>query len=133
MVRELVADLVADATERTVSPSVRETVETIAEIDMDLEVGVTISAVAAKLGLDKSAAHRRVRQALDRGYLRNLQERRFRPAQLVIGDPLPEHLDVLPSPDQLERLHGCTFTEGIPLKRPLRAGSSRLPRWAATR
>ena len=112
VVHDLVADIVADGVERTVSPTVRETVDAVAAMDLDLEVGVTTAAVGNELGLDKSAAHRRVRQALNRGYLRNLEERRFRPARLVVGDPMPEETDVLPALEELERLHGCTFDEG---------------------
>ena len=112
VVRDLVADLVADAAEQTVSPTVRETVDAVSAMDMDLDVGVTVTAVATELGLDKSSAHRRVRQALERGYLKNLEDRRFRPARLVAGDPMPAERDVLPQPDELERLHGCTPVGG---------------------
>ena len=108
VVRELVADLIADAAESNVSATVRETVEAVATMDMDLDVGVTIMAVARELGIDKSSASRRVRQALDRGYLQNLEERRFQRARLIVGDPMPTQVDVLPPADELERLHGCT-------------------------
>jgi hypothetical protein len=44
--------------------------------------------------LDKSAVSRRVADAIDRGYLRNLEDKKGRPARLVMGDPLPEELEV---------------------------------------
>jgi hypothetical protein len=105
-VRELVADLMADAVERTVSDAIRQTVAAVAGL---AEAGETTGiAVAHLLGLDKSAASRRVRAAVERGYLRNLEDRRGHPARLVLGDPLPADTAILPEPGELERLHGCT-------------------------
>ena len=42
--------------------------------------------LAKELKLDKSSAWRRVRAAIDRSYVKNLEERKGRPAQLVPGD-----------------------------------------------
>ena len=56
-----------------------------------------------------SAASRRVRMALERGYLKNLEEKRGRPLRLVLSEPLPEEQTILPEP---ERLHGCTVVLG---------------------
>jgi hypothetical protein len=43
-----------------------------------------------------------VRVAIDAGYLRNLEERRGRPARLELGEPLPDDLEILPCPDLIE-------------------------------
>jgi hypothetical protein len=51
---------------------------------------------------------RRVTVAVDAGVLRNLEDRKGRPARLVLGDPLPDEIELLPKP---ERLHGCTVAE----------------------
>ena len=54
-----------------------------------------------------------MRAAIDRGYIKNLEDRRGRPARLVLGDPLPDDVEILPS---VERLHGCTVAgiqEGV--------------------
>ena len=108
VVRELVADLVAEAAERTISATVRETVSAVAQAVAD--GGETpINAVGKRLGLDKSAASRRVRIATGEGYLRNLEDKRGRPARIVLGDPLPDDLQILP---EVERLHGCTPLAG---------------------
>ena len=107
VVRDIVGQLIGEATERTVSDTVRETVTTV--INLRMAGGeVTVSAIGNSLGLDKSAASRRVRDAIDRGYLRNLEENRGRPSQIVVGDPLPENETILPSSSELQRLHGCT-------------------------
>jgi hypothetical protein len=51
--------------------------------------------------LDKSATSRRLRDAIDRGYLVNLEIRRGQPARIVLGDPMPEMVKLLPEPDEL--------------------------------
>jgi len=111
VVRELVADLVADAAERAVPDTVRETVEQV-RILTDPEGETTVLAVAQALGLDKSTASRRVRMAIERGHLRNLEDKRGRPSRLVLGDPLPEEQTILPTARDLERLHGCSGVGG---------------------
>jgi hypothetical protein len=39
--------------------------------------------------------------ALEGGYLRNLEDRKGRPARLVIGDDLPEDMEILPTVEAL--------------------------------
>jgi hypothetical protein len=56
---------------------------------------------AAKLALDKSVTSRRLREAVDKGYLVNLETRRGRPARIVLGDPMPETVKLLPEPSEL--------------------------------
>ena len=112
-VRELVADLVSEGVEATVPATVRETVETVERLRDETEKDVTIAALAKKLKLDKSAALRRARSAIDRGYLENKEERKGRPAKLAVADPLPDDIEILPAP---ERLRGCTVasdSEGV--------------------
>lgn len=109
-VRELVADLVADAAERTVSDTMRQTVRAVELLTAQSQTEATVGAVADNLGLDKSAASRRVRSAVERGYLKSLEDRRGRPLRLVLGDPLPDEQTILPEPTEVERLHGCGIT-----------------------
>ncbi len=42
---------------------------------------------------------RRVRNAKDRGYLRDLEENPRKPSRLVLGDDLPDDLEILPKPE----------------------------------
>lgn len=103
VVRDLVADLVADAADLTVPATVRETVSAVDTLttDGDAERGVTVAAVARLLRLDKSAVSRRLRAGVDRGYLKNLEDRKGRPGRFVLGEPLPADLDILPTPEAL--------------------------------
>lgn len=50
---------------------------------------------ADKLRLDQSNVSRRLRMAAKGGYLRNLDDKRGKPGRWVIGDPLPESIDLL--------------------------------------
>jgi hypothetical protein len=113
VVRDLVADLVSEGVETTVPATVRETVEKLGLLYSDESKPVTIVKLAEELELDKSTAWRRVRTAIDRGYVKNLEERKGRPAQLVPGEALPDDVEILPT---VERLHGCTVageSEGV--------------------
>ncbi len=100
-VRELVAELISEGIEATVPATVRETVEKVAELVSDDSEAVTVAELARKLELDKSATSRRVGSAMDRGHLKNLEDRKGRPARLVPGDPLPDDLEILPKPGAL--------------------------------
>jgi MarR family len=98
-IRELVADLVSEGIEVTVPESVRETVEAVKRLREDTKgEPVTVTELARELRLDRSAVSRRVRNAKDRGYLRDLEENQRKPSRLVLGDDLPDDLQILPSP-----------------------------------
>src|SRR5215203_4204664 len=101
-VRELVADLVSDGIEVTVPETVRETVEAVRKL-REASSGEPVSVVelARQLKLDRSAVSRRVRNAKDRGYLRDLEENVRKPSRLVLGDDLPDDLHILPKPEDV--------------------------------
>ena len=113
-VRELVAELVSAGAEAAVPKTVRETVEAAQRLlESSGDNPITVTTLAETLKLDESATLRRVRAAIDRGYLKNLEDRKGRPARLVLGDPLPKDIEVLP---KVEELQGCAVaseTEGI--------------------
>jgi hypothetical protein len=101
-VREMVEDLVAEGIEATVPSSVRETVEALRRlVDDKGDDPISLEPVAKELALDKSAASRRMREAITRGYARNLEDRKGRPGRYVPGDPMPEDLEILPSPEKV--------------------------------
>jgi hypothetical protein len=113
VVRELVHGVIAEAVEATVSLTVRETVEAVAALSASHADGVRVVDLAARLGLDKSTASRRARDARQKGYLKNLEDRRGKQARYLPDNPLPGEVELLPLCETLEeRLHGCTPTEG---------------------
>jgi hypothetical protein len=113
-VRALVADLVAEGVQRTVKPETREAVQAVSALAAQPDRPVTNASVAKKLQLDPSATSRRLRAAADAGYLINEETRRGKPARYVLGEPMPEEQELLPSPEVLRR---CTMNEGA--ARPL--------------
>jgi DNA-binding transcriptional ArsR family regulator len=118
VVRELVVDLVGEGVETTVPETVRETVEAVKRLrEGSSGEPVTIAELARKLELDRSTVSRRVRSAKDRGYLRDLEDNPRKPSRLVLGDDLPDDVQILPTPDDVragvkERAPGSARLDG---------------------
>lgn len=100
-VRELVGDLIGEASEVSVTPRVRETVAAVQELVNAGAEDISLRELAQVVNVDKATISRRVRAAVAAGYLRNLEERRGRPARIVLADPLPDPAELLPSPEIL--------------------------------
>ncbi len=108
-VRELVSDLVSEGIEATVPKSVREAVHAVARLHAREDAQpVAVLQVAKELKLDRTAASRRVRSAKDRGFLRDLEDNPRKPSRLIPGDPLPEDLEILPKPENIQAYKACT-------------------------
>jgi hypothetical protein len=106
VVRGLVADLVAEGLQATVPKEVRETVEDVRAMHAERSGPITFAKLGRRLKLIKSSAKRRAEVAMDLGYLKNREHRKGTPAELV-GDPMPEHVRVFPTVEELSGLHGC--------------------------
>jgi hypothetical protein len=82
--------------------TVRETVGAVKSLrEASSGDPVTVVELARELKLDRSAVSRRVRSAKDRGYLRDLEENLRKPSRLVLGDDLPDDLQILPTPEDV--------------------------------
>jgi hypothetical protein len=102
VVWSLIVDLISEGAEATVPEIVRATVEKVEKLVEDSgKEAVNIKQVAAELGLDYQPTYRRVKMAEDAGYLRNLEDRKGKPARLIVGDPMPEDVEILPRPEAL--------------------------------
>jgi hypothetical protein len=115
IIRELVADLVAVGVEATVKPEVREAVRAVEALLKSGQEEVRQADLKSAVQLDKSAISRRVADAIDAGFLKNLEDRKGSPARLVMGEPLPDNREVLHTPEQLaayDGLRGCTVEPG---------------------
>jgi hypothetical protein len=85
-----------------VPATVRETVEAVKRLrEGSKGEPVTVAELARKLKLDRSAVSRRVSNAKDRGYIRDLEENLRKPSRLVLGDDLPDDLQILPKPEDV--------------------------------
>ena len=97
-VREIVADLVSQGVGTTVSGTLRDTVSAVKELRREAgDEGVSMTALGKRLDLDKSSISRRAKDAISKGYLKNLEDKRGSPARLVLADPLPDDVVVLPT------------------------------------
>jgi len=100
--RELAADLFAEGVDATVKPGTREAVGAIAALKQALgKDEVSLAEIAKALKLDRSAASRRVADAVSRGYLVNAETRKGKPVRISLGDPMPAEIEILPHPDRL--------------------------------
>jgi hypothetical protein len=95
-VRDLALDVVSQGVGATVSATIRETVAAVSDLVAVHPGGVPASAVGRKLGLDPSAARRRLLAAGAADYVINQEERPSRPGRYVVGEPLPEDVPILP-------------------------------------
>jgi DNA-binding MarR family transcriptional regulator len=112
-VRELVSGLIAEGVEATVPKRVRETVEAVDNVIGGWgEDHATNKAVAEELEIDKAAASRRVRTAIGRGYLKNLEDRKGHPARLVLAESMPEDQEILPAAKELGGVDPLTVDSG---------------------
>ncbi len=100
-VRELIAELFANAVDAGVSAQVRAAVAAVDEVHLRTGKAATYKQVCEKLDLDLSAARRRCQRAIKAGYLRNDETRRGQPAKLVVADVLPADVAMLPAPELL--------------------------------
>jgi len=101
-VRELIEDLLAEGIEASVPDTVRETVEAVCKLSKASLNELTELDIAKELQLDKSTTSRRIRAAIARGFLENLQDKKGRPARIVLTDQvLQDNQRILPTIDQL--------------------------------
>lgn len=117
VVRELVLGLVSAGVGATVRPETREAVNAVAAFRADHPEGVPQAVIASAIKLDRGALSRRIRVALDGGYLLNREERRGRPHRLVVGDPLPDDVEILPTVEDcctVARLREGYISEATP-------------------
>jgi DNA-binding transcriptional ArsR family regulator len=126
VVRDLVAEVVSEGVEATVPQIVRETVQAVAAAA--IEEGISVAQLARALKIDKATASRRWTRARDGGYLKNREDRRGKPARIVLADPLPDDMQVLPSLEDLsDRCAVDRVAEGVttpvPPRQVIRASS----------
>ena len=94
-------DVISQGIEAAVAPIVRETVETVHALIETGMTAVSLREIAEALRLDKSAASRRMASAVQAGYLRNLEDRKGRPARVCLVEAMPEESPVLPPAEVL--------------------------------
>jgi hypothetical protein len=116
MVRSLISNLISEVAEATVPKIVRETVHMVERLLEQTEhTSLNIRQIGSALELEYGPTYRRVKMAEETGYLTNLEDKRGKPARLILGDPMPRDIDILPRPEDLEDesvFTYSTFPEG---------------------
>ncbi len=103
-----VFDLMGDMYEASstgASKAVRAVVGAVAALRAEGQSPVSVTMTANKLGLNKGSVSRCVRVALREGWLCNTEIKKGRPADLIIGEPLPDRAG-LPDPEGVAGLQG---------------------------
>lgn len=105
----LVHDIISQGVEATVPEEVRVVVETVQQI-VDQKGHATTQEVAKHTHLDRQAAKRRLKQAEKSGFVLNDNPGKGKTAKYIIGDPMPEDMEIIPSPSRLrEYLQTCSL------------------------
>lgn len=108
-VRALVAGVITEGVGSSVSKTVRDTVAAVIALAPKFtERGVSTTAVAEHLKIDKSNASRRLKVAAGGGYIENLQPARGISDRWVKGEDLPDEVTLLPDPAQLGNASGAS-------------------------
>ncbi|WP_169802212.1 LexA family protein [Neomoorella mulderi] len=94
-------NLFSSSSMEALTPAQNELVEAVRHHYASHSCSMTLRQLADALGIDKSAASRRLQAVLAKGYVRNLQDKPGQPAMLVPGDPPPDNNPVLPKPEEL--------------------------------
>jgi len=104
-VLDLVGSLIDQGVEVTIRRTVRETVEAVKEIIEGSGISyATVKQVADTLGIDRSAASRRVLTAQRGGLLKNIAKKKERGKKIALDDSLPENQSIFPTVAELERV-----------------------------
>jgi hypothetical protein len=115
-VRPLMADLMATAAEMKVRGVVLDVVDELEKMveanpafTREPDAGVTVRQINARLKLDRSSTWRRLSQAMEMGLLKNMEERRGRPARYLPTYEKSKAAELLPSIDDLEEAYAETY------------------------
>jgi hypothetical protein len=102
-VAELMGGIVSEASGTSIQKEVQETIDAVkvATSGESADFGATAFEVAKLLHLDKSSAWRRLRVAMDKGFITNLETRRGQPGRYRLTDQEIEPVELLPSPEAI--------------------------------
>jgi hypothetical protein len=100
-VYDLIAPIFQAVASDGITPQVRQTVEAVQTLTSQPDDTATVLRVGQHIKIDKSAASRRVKRAVDAGFLVNLEDKQERPLKLRIGDSLPDQKAAPPKPEDV--------------------------------
>jgi hypothetical protein len=100
-VRAIVESVFSASVSSGITSDVRETVAAVDHLTQDPEETATITEVAKALNLTPSGAWHRVRKAMTGDWIVNQESRPHHPAKLRVGEPLPDEVPALPTPQEV--------------------------------
>lgn len=108
-----VYELVGPMFEATLTGATKELRATVQAVEEMLRAGqaITATSLAARLGINRGTASRRVAAAIRRNWLINRETRRGQPWDLALGEPLPDQ-EGLPTPDEVLHHQNFRATQG---------------------
>jgi hypothetical protein len=112
-VAEMIGGIVAEASGTSISKEVQETIDAVGKATASLgpEEGATADKIAKILKLDTSAAWRRLRVAMNKGFVVNVETRHRQPGRYRMTSQEVEAEPILPSPEAIsERMAGSAQT-----------------------
>jgi hypothetical protein len=108
---KLEKEVISVGVEATVTPQTREFVTAVRKLK---KTGITVThtALANELGVDKATICRHLKVAAAGGFVENLVRKDGVSSNIVLRDPLPEDIDVLPTPNEVLRLYKAQKKSG---------------------
>lgn len=106
MVHKLIADVVSAGVEATIQKTVRQAVKMVKRLRKENRShSISFTDLARALEIHKSSAKRHVDIAIEQGYLINEEEKKGAPARIVLGEPMPANIGILPKPSILRKIY----------------------------
>jgi hypothetical protein len=101
--------LIAESSGVAVRPGLQETVDAVvlATATLAQDEGASALAIDTLLKLDKSVAWRRLRAAITKGFIVNLETRRGQPGRYRATGQKIEPVEILPAPEVIEASMGA--------------------------
>jgi len=103
VVHDVVQEVFGAAQQDGLTDKQRKAVAAVIATQENSAPGVSLTVVARHLGIDKSAASRRLANPVAQGFVKNLESQKGHPARYAPGEPLPAAVSTLPTPETLER------------------------------
>jgi hypothetical protein len=103
-VYKLTADVVSAGVDSVIPKTVRRAVKVVKKLKKDNpRHPITLTDIGNLLHIHRSSAMRHVETGIHLGYLKNEEEKPGAPAKIVLGEPLPDDVGVLPKPSFLKK------------------------------
>ena len=96
--------MVSAGVDSVIPKTVRQAVKVVKKLKKDNpRHPISFTDIGNSLHIHKSTAKRNAEIAIERGYLKNEEEKENAPAKIVLGELMPDDVGVLPKPSLLKK------------------------------